>query len=75
LSLNIKEDTNKVLCRRYNVEYLQGNGKTATFNNVLENVDGEYFWFSSKEDGLALVRQDRVTFMYCTDKMINNEEI
>lgn len=68
MSLNLKEDIDNILGRRYNVEYLTGNGKCATFNNKLENVDGTYFWFSSKEDGLSLVRQDRVTFMYSTDK-------
>lgn len=68
MSCNIKEDMDCVLGRRYNVEFEYGNGKLMTFNNVLTNVDGVYFWFSSKEDGLACIRQDRVTFMYCTDK-------
>lgn len=68
MSLNIKEDTDLVLGRNYNVEYLDGRGRCQTFNNTLNNVDGTYFWFSSKQDGLALVRQDRITFMYCTDK-------
>ena len=68
MNLAIIEDTDKVLGKRYNVEYEQGNGKTATFNNIFRNADGKYFWFSSEEDGLTCVRQDRVTFMYCTDK-------
>jgi len=62
------EDTDKVLGRKYNVEYLDGRGRCQTFNNTLANIDGTYFWFSSEQDGLALVKQDRVTFMYCTDR-------
>jgi hypothetical protein len=67
MMLKLNEDTDSVLGRRYNIEYLDGRGKCCTFNNRLVNIDSTYFWFSSKEDGLALVRQDRVTFMYCTD--------
>ena len=43
MSLNLREDTNKILGRRYNVEYEMANGKCATFNNILVNVDGVYF--------------------------------
>lgn len=68
MSLSIREDVNGVLGRKYNVEYLDGRGRCCTFNNTLVNVDGTYFWFENKQDGLALVKQDRVTFMYCTDK-------
>ena len=38
MSLNLKEDTDNILGRRYNVEYLTGNGKCATFNNKLEYI-------------------------------------
>ena len=68
MGLSIKEDVNKILGRKYNVEYEMANGRWATFNNTLVNADGIYFWFENEEDGLALVRQDRVTFMYCTDR-------
>ena len=73
MSLSIREDINKILGRKYNVEYEMANGRCATFNNTLVNVDGIYFWFENEEDGLALVRQDRVTFMYCTDRRQENE--
>jgi hypothetical protein len=56
------------LNRRYNVEYELGNGKVQTFSNVLENVDGVYFWFCSPEDGMDIVRQDRIVTMICIDK-------
>ena len=72
MSLNLTEDTNRILNRRYNVEYKMANGKWGTFNNILVNVDGDYFWFESEEDGLSLVLQDRVTFMYCTDRRQEN---
>jgi hypothetical protein len=66
--LPIQEDKDKILGRKYNVEFLDGRGRPCTLNNTLVNVDNTYFWFSSKEDGLSIIKQDRVTFMYCTDK-------
>ena len=68
MSLQLKTDPDKVIGRKYNIEYLDGRNKPCTFSNTLWNVDGTYFWFSSEENGMALVRQDRVTFMYCIDK-------
>jgi len=73
MSLNIKEDENHVLGRKYNVEYLDGRDRCQTFNNTLINVDGTYFWFEDVENGLACVKQDRVTFMYCTDRLHRQE--
>jgi len=70
MSLNLKTDPDMVIGRKYNVEFLDGRGRCCTFNNTLWNVDGTYFWISSEENGMALVRQDRVTLMYCTDKPI-----
>jgi len=75
MMLKLNEDLDLVLNRNYNVEYLDGRNKCNTFNNKLVNIDSTYFWFSSKEKGLALVRQDRITFMYCTDKPYSEEPI
>lgn len=66
--LPIQEDKDKILGRKYNVEFLDGRSRPCTLNNTLDYVDNTYFWFSSKEDGLSIIKQDRVTFMYCTDK-------
>jgi hypothetical protein len=52
-----------VLGKMYNVEYELGNEKIMTLSNVLENVDGKYFWFCSKENGLDMIRQDRIVTM------------
>ncbi len=49
--------------KRYNVEYELGNGKIFTFSNVLKNVDDGFFWFCSREEGLAFIRQDRIITM------------
>jgi hypothetical protein len=62
------EFNKRMLDRRYNVEYQLGNGKIQTLSNVLENADGEYFWFCSEEDGLDMIKQDRVLTMVCIRK-------
>lgn len=66
---NVNDGYNKmVLGRKYNVEYQLGNGKICTLSNILENADGEYFWFCSEEDGLDVIKQDRVLTMVCIRK-------
>ena len=74
MSLLIKEDTENILGRKYNVEYKVNNDSIHTFSNVLTNVDGTYFWFSSLEDGLDIIRQDRIVTMICLErnKKLNN---
>lgn len=51
--------------KKYNVEYKLGNGKSYTFSNILEKIDETYFWFCSKENGLDIIRQDRILTMIC----------
>jgi len=68
MSLSIQEDTNNILGRKYNVEYKVNNDSIHTFSNVLTNVDGNYFWFSSLEDGLDIVRQDKIVTMICLER-------
>jgi len=68
MSLNIKEDVENILGRKYNIEYKLNNDSIHTFSNVLTNVDGTYFWFSSLEDGLDIIRQDRVVTMICLER-------
>ena len=68
MSLLIKEDTENILGRKYNVEYKTNNDSIHTFSNALTNVDGTYFWFSSLEDGLDIIRQDRVVTMICLER-------
>ena len=74
MSLLIKEDTENILGRKYNVEYKVNNDSIHTFSNILTNVDGTYFWFSSLEDGLDIIRQDRIVTMICLErnKKLNN---
>jgi hypothetical protein len=64
----LSKNIDNIFNRHYNVEFKQSDGKYMTFNNILVGEDDTYFWFLSKENGLTLVRQDRVTFMYCADK-------
>jgi hypothetical protein len=75
MSESINEDINHVLGRKYNVEYLDGQGRCQTFNNTLTNIDNTYFWFESEQTGLALVKQDRVTFMYCTEPHVEKNKM
>ena len=53
------------LDKSYNVEYELGNGKIMTFNNTLENIDDKYYWFLSEENGLDIIKKDRVITMIC----------
>ena len=57
-----------MLNRLYNVEYKLANGKINTFSNILTNVDGKYFWFYSEENGLDIIKQDRIETMVCKDR-------
>lgn len=68
LLLSGKEAGKDILGRRYNVEYKLGNGKIQTLSNILENVDSVYFWFSSPEDGMDIIKQDRIITMICLDR-------
>ena len=72
MSLNLLPDSeyNYVLDKSYNVEYELGNGKIKTFSNILRNVDGKYFWFCSEEDGMDVIKQDRIITMICNDKNV-----
>ena len=58
MSLNLREDVNKILGRKYNVEYEMANGRCATFNNTLVNVDGIYFlvWKWRRRIGISSSR-------------------
>ena len=67
LFLKSYDKRNYILGRKYNVEYKLGNGIICTFSNILENVDGKYFWFCSEKDGLCVILQDRICTMVCTD--------
>lgn len=69
LHLSKDEETNYYfLGKMYNVEYELSNGRCYTFSNILENVDGKYFWFCSKERGMDIIRQDRVVTMVCINR-------
>ncbi len=46
----------KLIGKRYNVEYFLNNGKVQTFSSILVNIDGVHFWFED-ELGMCMVRQ------------------
>ena len=75
MSLLIKEDTENILGRKYNVEYKVNNDSIHTFSNILTNVDGTYFWFSSLEDGLDIIRQDRIVTIICLERNKQNDAL
>ena len=67
--MTIKEDTDLVYNRNYKVcHYVNEKSSTNTFTNKLVNADGTYFWFSSVEYGLAVIRQDMIVYMGCIDE-------
>ena len=68
--LPFDEDTDLIYNRNYKVCYYIDNKRieTGTFTNKLVNIDKTYFWFSSVEYGLAVVRQDMIVSMGCVDK-------
>lgn len=70
MSLNLLPDgeLSYILDRSYNVEYELGNGKRKTFSNILRNVDGVYFWFCSEEEGMDVIKQDKIITMTCIRK-------
>ena len=72
MSLNLLPDSEYgyVLDRNYNIEYELGNGKRRTFSNILRNVDGTYFWFCSEEEGMDVIRQDKIITMTCIRKSL-----
>ena len=65
LVLSKNEKDNFYIGKKYNVEYELGNGKLNTFSNILANVDGKYFWFMSEENGMDVIKQDRILTMTC----------
>lgn len=65
LFINHTNDADNVLGKKYNVEYSLGNGKIKTFSNVLQKVDDGYFWFCNKEEGLDIIKEDRIMTMVC----------
>lgn len=75
--LPIKEDTDLVYNRNYKVCYYTDDMKikTGTFINKLVNIDNTHFWFSSIENGLAVVRQDMIVSMGCVDEPKKVEEV
>ena len=70
MSMTIKEDTDLVYNRNYKVCYYIDDKRieTGIFTNKLINIDNTYFWFSSIEYGLAVIRQDMIVYMGCVDK-------
>ena len=68
--LPFEKDTDLVYNRNYKVCYYTDGSKdkTGTFTNKLTNADNTYFWFSSVEYGLAVIRQDMVVYMGCIDE-------
>lgn len=77
MSIAIKEDTDLVYNRSYKVCYYADGrkDKIGTFTNKLTNADNTYFWFSSVEYGLAVIRQDMVVYMGCVDEPKKIENI
>ena len=70
MSISIKEDTDLIYNRNYKVCYYTDGrkDKMGTFTNKLTNADNTYFWFSSIEYGLTVIRQDMVVYMGCVDE-------
>lgn len=68
--LPFKKDTDLVYNRNYKVCYYTDGSKDkiGIFTNKLINIDNTYFWFSSVEYGLSVVRQDMVVYMGCVDE-------
>jgi hypothetical protein len=54
--------------KMYNVEYYLGNGKIATFSNILVNIGDGYYYFSSKKYGLDVIEQKAIRTMVCIEK-------
>ena len=79
MSISIKEDTDLVYNRNYKVCYYTDGSKDkiGTFTNKLTNADNTYFWFSSVEYGLSVVRQDMIVYMGCVDepKKVEKQEV
>ena len=63
--LPFEKDTDLVYNRNYKVCYYIDDKRieTGIFTNKLINIDNTYFWFSSVEYGLAVIRQDMVVYM------------
>ncbi len=63
--LSVSKEREYIYGRKYNVEYELGNGRICTLSNILVNVDDKYFWFDSLEDGMDIIKQDRIVTMIC----------
>jgi hypothetical protein len=46
----------KLIGKRYNVEFFLNNGKVQTFSSILANIDNIHFWFED-DMGMCMVRQ------------------
>ena len=68
--LPFEKDTDLIYNRNYKVCYYINDKRieTGTFTNKLVNIDNTYFWFSSIEYGLSVIRQDMVVYMGCIDE-------
>lgn len=75
--LPFEKDTDLVYNRNYKVCYYIDDKRieTGIFTNKLINIDNTYFWFSSIEYGLAVIRQDMVVYMGCVDEPKNVEKV
>jgi hypothetical protein len=60
--------------RRYNVEFELDNGNHRTFSNTLIAVNGNLLYFESEENGLDIIRTDRITAMTCIDRQTKVED-
>lgn len=60
--------------RRYNVEYELGNGMCRTLSNILVAINGNFLYFESEEDGLDIIRVDRIAAMTCIDRQRKSED-
>ena len=65
--MSLKADKDHIFDRKYKICYYTDytKFKTGIFENTLVNVDDTYFWFSSLEFGLTVIRQDMVVYMGC----------
>ena len=75
--LPFEKDTDLIYNRNYKVCYYKDDKRieTGTFTNKLVNIDKTYFWFSSIEYGLAVIKQDMIVYMGCVDEPKKVENI
>ena len=76
MTMTIRDDKDEILGRSYNVIYSVTRNekeKLYQFSNILVNVGDGYFYFSSKEDGLDVVKQDFIISISCVFDVRNKE--